>query len=89
MDYRTDSAGKHFQLQLFDNKLKTCDIMPTHVNQISVRFKKNSPMYLIISWALYFRPALLPAYMTKVMGYSSQAAIVFPSGVTGENDSMF
>jgi hypothetical protein len=89
MDYRTDSAGKHFQLKLFDNKLDAYDIMPTYVNQIFVRFKKNSPMYLIISLALHFRPALLPAYMTKVMGYSSQAAVVFPSIAPGENDSMF
>lgn len=40
MGCRTDSAGKHFQLQLFDNKLDTYDIMPTHVNQIFVRFKR-------------------------------------------------
>ena len=89
MNYRTDSAGKHFQLKLFDNKLDAYDIMPTHVNQIFVRFKKNSSMYLIIRWALYFRPVPLPAHMTKAMGYSSQAAVVFPSIAPGENDSMF
>ncbi len=78
MDYRTDSAGKHFQLKLFDNKLDAYDIMPTHVNQIFVRFKKNSPMYLIIRWALHFRPALLPAHMNKAMGLSQSGCHRFP-----------